>query len=59
LNGTLMDDPFAPGGSNFARRATPEMHEATEAERPVLLDALAESTSPLGATLIRMTSLPA
>src|ERR1700744_6583987 len=59
LNGTLMLEPFAPGGSNFARRATPAMQLATEAERPVLLEGEAESTSPLGATLMRITSLPA
>src|SRR5579859_4860901 len=59
LKGTLILEPFAPGGSNFARRATPAMQAATDADRPVLLAAEAESTSPFGATLIRRTSLPA
>src|ERR1019366_4576801 len=36
LNGTLMLDPFAPGASNLARRATPAMQLATAAEIPVL-----------------------
>src|SRR5580692_1988509 len=59
LNGTLIWDPAAPGGSNFARRATVVMQLATCAERPLLLETFTESTSPLGATLTRMTSLPA
>ena len=59
LNGTLICDPFAPGASNLARRATALMQLATPGERPVLLETFTESTSPLGATLMRMTSLPA
>src|SRR5580658_4861309 len=58
LNGTLMVEPVAPGASNFALRATDWMQAATWAESPLLLAALTESTSPLGATLIRITSLP-
>src|SRR5579859_6257856 len=59
LKGTLIVDPLAPGASNFARLATPWMQLATWADRPELLAADTESTSPLGATLIKMTSFPA
>ena len=50
-----MVDPLAPGASNLARRATERDARATPPERPLLLATLAESTSPLGETLIMMT----
>jgi hypothetical protein len=59
LNGMLTCAPLPPGASNFARRATAATQRTTSSDRPLLLHSVAVSTSPLGATLIRMTSLPA
>jgi hypothetical protein len=59
LNGTLICGSLAPGASNFARRATAAMQRTTSSDRPLLLHTVAVSTSPLGATLIKMTTLPA
>src|SRR5262249_46165810 len=58
LKGTLICEPLGPGASNFARPATRLMQFATLLDRPLLLETLTESPSPLGATLMRITRRP-
>ena len=54
----LLHEVERPGASNLALRATDAMQPATPPDSPLLLATLAESTSPLGETLIRMTMRP-